>query len=127
MLALNHIHLKATDPRKTAAWYVEMFGAEIVRDTENQGAVFLAVDVAGIRLSISSPAAGQSLPQGSADVHLGLEHYGLETDDIEGLLARLQAGGVEVLEPLRTVASGLKIAFIRAPDDVRIELMQLSP
>ena len=125
MLSLNHIHLKATDPRKTAAWYVEMFGAEIVRDTENQGAVFLGVDVAGIRLSISSPAEGQSLPQGSADVHLGLEHYGLETDDLEGLMARLQSGGVEVLEPLRALEDGRKFAFILAPDDVRIELMQL--
>ena len=122
---MNHIHLKATEPRKTAAWYVEMFGAEIVRDTENQGAVFLGLDMAGTRLSISSPAAGQSLPQGSADVHLGLEHYGLETDDLEGLMGRLQSGGVEVLEPLRALESGLKIAFVRAPDDVRIELMQL--
>ena len=29
---INHIHLKAPDPRKTAEWYVTAFGFKIVND-----------------------------------------------------------------------------------------------
>jgi len=123
MFALNHIHLKSTDPKKAAAWYVNMLGAKVVQE----GATNVGLDLAGVRVNIGSPQAGQNLPRGSADQHLGLEHFGLHTDDLEGLLARLQSQGLEILEPLRTVGSGLKIVFVRAPDDVRIELMQLPP
>ena len=29
---INHIHLKARDPRQTAEWYVQAFGFKIVGD-----------------------------------------------------------------------------------------------
>lgn len=127
MLALNHIHLRCTNPKKTAAWYVDMFGAKIVRETESPAGLTVAVDLGGTRLNVSSPPPGQNLRRGSAEMHLGLEHFGLQADDLEGLLARLQAKGLEVLEPLRTMPTGMKIVFVRAPDDVRIELMQVPP
>lgn len=127
MLALNHIHLRSTNPRKTAAWYVDMLGATIVRETEAPTGVTVGVDIGGTRLNVSSPAPDQNPPRGSAEVHLGLEHFGLQTDDLEGLLARLQPKGLEVLEPLRALPTGMKIVFVRAPDDVRIELMQVPP
>lgn len=127
MLQLNHIHLKSTDPRKAAAWYVEMLGAKVIREAEIRGAFSVLLDISGLRVNIGAPLAGQSLPRGSADQHLGLEHFGLQSDDVEGLLARLKAKGVEVLEPMATVGSGTKIVFVRAPDDVRIELMQIAP
>ena len=124
MLTLNHIHIRCTDPRKTAAWYVEMFGAEIAKEEESGGALIMRMDMAGIRVNISSSPPGQSLPTCPAGQYLGLDHYALNTDDVEGLLAQLQARGVEVVQPLRTLASGFKMAFIQAPDNVRIELMQ---
>ena len=125
MLTLNHIHLRSTDPRKTAAWYVDTFGAKITWEGETPGgALVLRLNVAGIRLNISATSPGESLPAGPAEPHLGLDHYAFNTDDLEGLLARLQDRGVEVVQPLRTLESGAKMAFIQAPDDVRIELMQ---
>ncbi|MSQ22484.1 MAG: VOC family protein [Dehalococcoidia bacterium] len=127
MLTLNHIHLRGTNPRKTAAWYVNMLGATIVRETETPAGVSLTLDIAGTRLNVASQPPGQHLPKGSAEVHLGLEHFGLQTDDLEGLLALLQPKGLEILEPLRALPTGMKIVFVRAPDDVRIELMQMPP
>lgn len=89
------------------------------------GVSMVRIDLDGARISISSPASGQTLPEGSVTLHLGLEHFGLEVDDLSAALQRLQQAGAEVLEPVRGVASGAKIAFIRAPDNVRIEMLQL--
>jgi catechol 2,3-dioxygenase-like lactoylglutathione lyase family enzyme len=62
---------------------------------------------------------------GDSDAHWGLEHFGIEVDDIDSELSRLENLGAKTLEgPIRS-DNGLAIAFIEAPDNVRIEVMQL--
>ncbi len=84
MYTVNHIHLKAPDPMETAQWYVDAFGAEITGQAEGLGgAKTVRIDLGGTRFNISSAPEGESLPDGTADLHYGLEHFGLHTDDIE--------------------------------------------
>ena len=63
---------------------------------------------------------------GDATVHWGIEHFGLNVDDMDAELERLKGFGAEVMEGPIDVDNGPRIAFIKAPDDVRIELLQLS-
>jgi|TARA_B100001179_G_C18433188_1_gene335544 lactoylglutathione lyase len=126
--SFNHVHLKSSDPGKTADWYVQAFGFEIVND-ENprpQGDRFIRCRTKdGVAINISGARTGELMGEGDATAHWGLEHFGIEVDDIEAELKRLEGLGAEVLEgPIKT-ATGLSIAFIQAPDDVRIEVMQL--
>ena len=128
MYTVNHIHLKAPDPMKTAQWYVDTFGAEITGQAEGLGgATTVRIDLGGTRFNISSAPEGESLPDGTVDLHYGLEHFGLHTDDIEESMANLQSHGTEVLLPITQVGSGNKIAYVKGPDNVRIELVQPSP
>ena len=126
--SFNHVHLKSSDPGKTAAWYVEAFGFEIVND-ENprpQGDRFIRCRTEdGVAINISGARTGESMGEGDATAHWGLEHFGIEVDDIDTELKRLEGLGAEVLEGPTRTATGLSIAFIQAPDDVRIEVMQL--
>ncbi len=55
-----------------------------------------------------------------------LEHFGVDTNDIEGTMAHLKEHGVEVLLPITVAGSGNKISYIKGPDNVRIELVQPS-
>ena len=126
--SFDHVHLKSSDPGKTADWYVQAFGFEIVND-ENprpQGDRFIRCRTKdGVAINISGARTGELMGEGDATAHWGLEHFGIEVDDIEAELKRLEGLGAEVLEgPIKT-ATGLSIAFIQAPDDVRIEVMQL--
>ena len=126
--SFNHVHLKSSDPGKTADWYVQAFGFEIIND-ENprpQGDRFIRCRTKdGVAINISGARTGELMGEGDATAHWGLEHFGIEVDDIEAELKRLEGLGAEVLEgPIKT-ATGLSIAFIQAPDDVRIEVMQL--
>ena len=126
--SFNHVHLKSSDPGKTADWYVEAFGFEIVND-ENprpQGdRVIRCRTKDGVAINISGARTGELMGEGDATAHWGLEHFGIEVDDIEAELKRLEELGAEVLEGPTRTATGLSIAFIQAPDDVRIEVMQL--
>jgi lactoylglutathione lyase len=127
MLRINHIHLKAHDPKTTVQWYVDTFGAKVVGEGRGLGdSHTVRPDIEGTRINVTSAPAGESLPEGTADSHYGLEHFGFETGDIEGVMARLEEKGVGVLLPITLSATGSKISYIEGPDRVRIELVQPS-
>ena len=125
MFKINHIHLKAHDPKTTAQWYVDLFGAKIVGQGRGLGdSETIRLDIDGVRVNVTSAPAGETLPEGSAESHYGLEHFGFDTDDIEGTMAHFKEHGVEVLLPITVAGSGNKISYIKGPDNVRIELVQ---
>lgn len=124
---INHIHLKAPDPEKTANWYVRAFNFTIVSDeVRNFGDRFIRCqsEGGGMAVNISGARSGETLGQGDANPHHGLEHFGLDTEDIVADIKRLEGLGATLLEGPISMASGQKIAFVKAPDDVRIELIQ---
>ena len=124
----NHVHLKAPDPKKTADWYVEAFGFEIIADiVRERGDRFIRCKTEdGVRFNISAARTDEEMGQGDANAHFGIEHFGIEVDDLDAELKRLESMGAKVLEGPNASGTGSKIAFIAAPDDVRIEVMQVN-
>jgi catechol 2,3-dioxygenase-like lactoylglutathione lyase family enzyme len=123
----NHVHLKAPDPKKTADWYAEAFGFEILRDEQRPtGDRFLRCQTAdGVIVNISAARTGENMGNGDATPHFGLEHFGVDVEDLEAEIERLGGMGARLLEGPRTnPATGLTVAFVQGPDDVRIELLQ---
>ena len=95
----EHIHLKAPDPEKTANWYVKAFNFEIfndrgVRPTGDRFIECKSED--GTIFRISGARTDEAMGQGDADVHYGLEHFGITVDDMDAELERLQALGAEL-------------------------------
>ena len=124
---INHIHLKAPDPRKTADWYVEAFGFTIVNDAVRpSGDRFVRCKSQdGTIVNISGARTNEEMGPGDATAHWGLEHFGIDTADLEAEIKRLTGLGAELLEgPRHNAATGQSVAFVRAPDNVRIELVQ---
>ena len=125
--AINHVHIRATDPRASAAWYVKQFEARIVSDREVMPGTFtVSLEVGGpVRLNISSKPEGSSDERATAELNrLGLEHFGFDVVDLEADLDRLEKSGVRVVLPLTEVVGGARLAYIEGPDDVLIELVQ---
>lgn len=123
----NHVHLKAPDPKETAEWYVKAFNFKIVRDeVRESGDRFLRCQSEdGIVFNISAARTGEQMGEGDAAAHWGLEHFGVDSDDIQADLERLGKLGAKLLEgPRHNPANGNTIAFIQGPNDVRIELIQ---
>ena len=123
----NHVHLKAPDPEKTANWYVKVFGFRIVTDAVREfGDRFLRCESSdGTVFNISGARTNESMGDGDANAHWGIEHFGINVDDIDTEIERLKGHGAELMEGPIQVAGGLKIAFIKGPDNVRIEILQM--
>ena len=124
---INHIHLKAPDPKRTADWYVRAFNLEIVSDTVRaSGDRFIRCrsEDGGMAVNISAARTGETLGPGDANPHHGLEHFGFDSEDIRADIERLEGLGATLMEGPLSIEGGNQIAFMKAPDDVRIELIQ---
>ena len=122
----HHVHIKAPDPGRTANWYVEAFGFQIVSDRVRVGGDrFIQCKTPdGIGVNISGARTNETLGAADASAHWGLEHFCLGVDDLDTEIERLKGLGAELLEGPTDMPNGPRIAFIKVPGDVRIELAQ---
>ena len=115
---LNHLHLKSPDPAKTAKFYVDNLGATIVSETA--GGRGFRLDLNGLPLNITGMIDSQTHEQ-----VYGIEHIAIDTDDMEGTVASLKAGGARILEET-SVGNGRKVCFFEGPDGVHLEFLEVS-
>ncbi len=119
----EHIHLRSPDPDATAAWYESMFGAEVVRTQQPDGAMRIDFNLSGQKIFIAKSGAGKAADAPQSP-YLGLDHFGLTVDDIDGAVAELKAKGVPFTMEPTSIRPGVRIAFLTAPENVSIELIQ---
>jgi catechol 2,3-dioxygenase-like lactoylglutathione lyase family enzyme len=118
----DHIHLRSPDPEATARYYVDVFGAAPVDKVTVGGAVRMIVSLAGSKLFIEQVPPGTPAPP--EPPYLGLEHIGLAVTDLDAVCADLKARGAEFVVEPHAPRPGVRIAFVRAPENVRIELLE---
>lgn len=56
-----------------------------------------------------------------------LDHFGISTENPEKAVTELKGQGAKFTMEIRQLRPDLKISFLRTPDDVSIELMQVTP
>jgi catechol 2,3-dioxygenase-like lactoylglutathione lyase family enzyme len=116
----DHIHLRSPDPAATAAFYERVFGARIT-----QGPNRIDIHLGGQVLFVS-PVNDAATGEAPSAPYRGLEHIGLAVTGIDAVVAELKAQGVVFdMEPT-TIRPGVRIAFLRGPENVSIELLDRS-
>ena len=113
---LNHVHLKSPDPRETADFYVNSLGATVVAETANGG---FRLDLHGLPLNVTGKIDTQTHEQ-----VYGIEHIAIDTDDIDGTVESLKAGGAKILEETQ-VGGGRRVCFFEGPQGVCLEVLEI--
>ena len=119
----EHIHLRSPDPATTAAWYQDNLGAEIIRTPQADGSTRYDLDLTGQKIFIAKADPGATAPSPQTP-YMGLDHFGLTVADIDAAVAELKSKGVPFTMEPKTIRPGVRIAFLTAPQDVSIELIQ---
>src|SRR5256885_16497805 len=91
----DHIHIRSTDPEKTAAYYERMFGAEIIRSMQ-EGQPRIDMKIGGQDGFIAPVAPNSKVNPPPVTPYQGLDHFGLRGKDIDKRGAGLQAKGAQV-------------------------------
>ena len=120
----EHLHLLTPDPEATAGWYERMFGAEIVRSMPD-GKPRIDLKLGGMDIFVLPiDPADNNVGAPPKTPHQGLDHFGLRIDDLDATMSELKSKGVEFIRGPVTVRPGLRVAFLRAPEGVSIELLE---
>ena len=99
----DHIHVRTKDPEGMANFFETMFNATVLRLIQSDGVPRIDLDINGLAIFIAAVQPD---------------------DDIDGAVEDLRSKGAEIYTEPRTIRPGVRIAFVRGPDDVRIELLQ---
>jgi lactoylglutathione lyase len=119
----EHIHLRSPDPEATAEWYRDKLGAEVVKSAQADGSTRIDLNLAGQKVFIARALPGKAA-DAPASPYLGLDHFGLTVPNIQAAVAALKAKGVAFTMDVTTNRPGVQIAFLTAPENVSIELIQ---
>ncbi len=124
----DHVHIVAPDPVKTAEFYEKAFNAKRVSiQHRSDGRTLAELSLSGSRLLIISPFPSEVRNPDSPSKYYGLEHFGIQTDNLDEAVKSLKAMGVNFVQEITvSLRPGLRIAFLMAPDNVLIELMELN-
>ena len=121
----HHIHLMSHDAMAAGAYYEKMFGATLVASKGANGLPRANMTLGDQFILISTVL--ESVTQKASGPHscLGLDHIGIAVDDLPVAIADLEAKGAEFLMKPRDGKG--RIAFVKGPDSVSIELVQTQP
>ena len=108
---MNHVHLKTKDPEATAKFYVDTLGATIVGKAGSGG---YRLDLHGLTLNITDFLAAQK-----RDQKMGMEHIAIDTDELDSLVEKLKARGINILEQ-RVVSGGRRVCLFDGPEGVKL-------
>ena len=113
---LNHVHLKTRDPRQTAKFYVENLGATIVSEIGTRG---IRLDLHGLSLNVTNFLESQTREQ-----KYGMEHIAIDTDELDNVVEKLKARGINILEQTM-ISGGRRVCFFEGPDGVQLEFIEM--
>jgi lactoylglutathione lyase len=126
MVDFLHTMVRITDPEKSRVFY-EALGftfsrdMDIVRDGQLEATnYFYSLGGAENVLELTFNHDGRTYQLGDAYGHIAIG-----VDDLDGTLGRLKEQGIEPeREPYRVRQGGSRIAFVRDPDQYRVELIE---
>lgn len=124
---LDHIHLNSRDPQAAAEYYRRTFGARVIESVQLDGQPRFDVDLDGLMIFIApiAPTSPDAAPAPAGNA-LGIAHFGLRVDDLDEAVAALRRAGARfAVEPYVSKRKpGLRVAFVEAPENVLIELLE---
>jgi lactoylglutathione lyase len=121
--AYDHVHLRSPDPDATAAYYERMFGAKVIKSVMSNGLGRTDMELGGVMVFIAKVPEDAPLSQKPEGSFVGLDHLGLRVRSIDAVCDELKAKGAEFTVEPKTIRPGVRIAFVRGPQNVLIELL----
>lgn len=126
----SHTHLTGANPEKVVDFYMRVMGGKISREFLLGGShKTWDVDLGGLLIRISDwtnadEALKEEYARASGRRQFGIHHLAMTVDDMDKAYAELKANGAEFVLPTKATGPASKVAFIVAPENVLIELIE---
>ena len=116
IFSLDHIHVFVRSAEAFGDFLQEFFGAEYIQKLPDRVDVRLGDQ--NIFISAVPEAEGRT-----GDI-ARIDHFGLRVRDLDAVVHALRQKNARFAKEPRTVGPGVRIAFVQAPENIVIELLQ---
>jgi catechol 2,3-dioxygenase-like lactoylglutathione lyase family enzyme len=119
----DHIHVFCSNLEASERWFVEGLGATLVERRTSRGIAMSLLRLGGAQILMRGAREGEQLAS-AGPRHFGADHFGLLVPDVDTAVAELRRRGVAIEVEPWDFSPTMRIAFVKGPDDVRVELIQ---
>ena len=119
----HHFHLICSNLAHTEDFFTGMLGAKLIRRRKFGTADGALLDLSGTTISLRAAREDDNIAGDSSQERYGYDHLGLEVEDLDAAYEELKGKGVTFSVLPRNVEGG-KMAFLKGPDGITIELFQ---
>jgi catechol 2,3-dioxygenase-like lactoylglutathione lyase family enzyme len=107
----------------TGNFFTGMLGAKLIERRKFGTADGAILDLNGTVIYLRVKREDENIIGDSSQSRYGYDHLGLEVEDVDAAYTELKEKGVTFSIPPTNVANG-KMAFLKGPDSITIELFQ---
>jgi len=118
----DHVHIMSKDPAKTAEFYEKTFAKKDVVRSLPDGRTLISLSMGGPSIKISNPRPKALIPNAPYE---GLEHFGIQTDNMEKAMAELTAKGAKFVQDITQIDPKIRVSFFVSPESILVELMEI--
>ena len=129
LLGFEHVGMTSGDMQKTIDFYCGLLGLTLALRKNSPRGELAFLDTGSGMLEVSAPLADISRSRDVPPHEAGMRHLTFAFTDIDAMIAKLEAAGIEVLEPPRPAIFTemlRRVAFVRDPDGIVVELVERS-
>jgi glyoxylase I family protein len=127
LLGLEHVGMTCSNIDQTMAFYCDLLGLKLALRKTSPGGEVIFLDTGAGMLEIACPVAHISRSRDVPPHEAGMRHITFAFDDVDAMVARLAAAGIEPFEGPRPAFFNevlKRVAFVRDPDGVIVELIE---
>lgn len=118
----HHVHIICKDLEGMIRFFTETLGATLVLRRKFGTADGASLKLGDITINLRLPKEDEKI-EANGGTRLGYDHLGVEVEDFEAAYRELVEKGFQFYtEPQE--AYGIRYAFFKGPEDLRIELVQ---
>lgn len=119
----DHIHVLCSNLDTTERFFIEMFAAEPLGSTTFGSAPGSKLKLENIQIWLRGLKEGESIEDDASRTIFGYNHIGITVGDLDEIYRDFSAKGVQFTVPPKEASNG-RLAFIKGPDNIAIELFE---
>ena len=125
-LSFDHVHIICDDVGKMKNFFLDFFDGILEFMDENfHGAPNAIVRVGEAKLFLRGVRPSENPGTNHPDSVMGVDHFSFSVEDVAELSKSLKSKGAEFIrEPAPVGMGGRVTAFVRGPEDIRIDLSE---
>lgn len=127
LIGFEHVGMTSGNLDRTIAFYCDLLGLTLALRKASDRGEMAFLDTGSGMLEVSCPKADISRSRDVPPHEAGMRHLTFAFDSVDATIEKLEAAGVEVLEaprPAFFTEMIQRVAFVRDPDGVIVELIE---